>query len=344
MKKYLYGSVWICLALSTVALLRMSTPPDPVSTATSSINALLGDESYKARYGVAPASHTPDSLRIRTHLEYVFERLGETSSAGMTQKQLQRRVELLGHLADYLEAGRFPHNDGHPAARRPTFIDTTGAICAVGYLVEKTAGRAVAEQVAARHKYAFIPEIDDPVFLEWVDASGFTIQELAMIQPQYGPSESQVTTNKVNQVEPAYILGSFALAAAQATYWLGGFESGASHGRRHVVGAVSGAASVVLGLVNLDNTTSTTELVLWISPCDGCPSRRETRTTNPMRTNLSAGHVVIGGATVIRSAIGLMAARRNRAATERHRLDVVGLQAGLHASEPVPALSWKMRF
>ncbi len=70
------------------------------------------------------------------------------------------------------------------------FIDTKGTICAVGYLIEQSAGRPLAEKIAASHRYSFIEDIakDMPEVRDWVAASGFTLDELGQIQPGYqGP-------------------------------------------------------------------------------------------------------------------------------------------------------------
>jgi hypothetical protein len=69
--------------------------------------------------------------------------------------------------------------------RKPCFIDDGGNICAVGYLVEQTAGRAAAEAINARHQYDELLAMDDPTLLAWATKSGFTLTELAMIQPTY---------------------------------------------------------------------------------------------------------------------------------------------------------------
>jgi hypothetical protein len=83
----------------------------------------------------------------------------------------------------YIERGEFPRNH-EVQGRRPHFIDDDGRICAVGYLIEKTAGRATAEAINREHEWDFIGDIRG--IEAWVRASGLTVDELAMIQPSYG--------------------------------------------------------------------------------------------------------------------------------------------------------------
>lgn len=340
--KNIYVTALSCLAVLTVVGLRYTTTPQSSSPSLAPVNAVIGDESYLVRYGTSPKPETPDSLRIRAHLEYVLSLLDKDEPLGMPDAKLKQRAQLLGHLADYIETGRFPHNDGHPDARRPTFIDATGAICAVGYLVEMTAGREVAERVASTFKYAFIPEIDDPTFLAWADASGFTMQELAMIQPAYDgwQPETRHYTYNDNHVEPAYKLGTFMLVSMQGLYWGGVVAPNADPRVGHVIGFFSGMTALTVGYANRDNKRSENT----VPNCITCHQPAIRTKTNHARTGLSATHMIIGGATMIRSAIGLAKIHRDAKALERHRIDVVGLQPNMISAEPVPALSWKMRF
>lgn len=64
----------------------------------------------------------------------------------------------LGYLDDYIAHGVTPTN-AHLPWRTAVFIDDAGAICAVGYLIERSAGRALAERIAAEHRYDFLEDI-----------------------------------------------------------------------------------------------------------------------------------------------------------------------------------------
>jgi hypothetical protein len=163
-----------------------------VSSATTishrnTINAILGDGSFVARFGTIPTPATDERLRIQTHLEYVEMLLRAKDVSSLPQPLRERRTILLDKLREYRLAGSFPANIDFLGERRPCFIDARGNICAVGYLIEQTAGRDVAVRINAMHKNDFLLDMKMPELSEWVKISGLTARECAMIQPSYGP-------------------------------------------------------------------------------------------------------------------------------------------------------------
>jgi hypothetical protein len=151
------------------------SPPSPV-------NAVIGDESYVARFGTAPDASVDEDVRIRVHLEHVEALLRAADTGHLTGAQRAERARHLDRLHAYHRAGVFPRNHSVPG-RRPHFIDEDGRPCAVGYLIEQSAGRAAAEAINARHEWSYLPDIDG--IDAWVAASGLSVRELAMIQPGY---------------------------------------------------------------------------------------------------------------------------------------------------------------
>jgi hypothetical protein len=149
-------------------------------------NHHLGDQAFIAEFGRAP-TELEEQLRIRTHFLAVKELL---ASRPATRPELaENRAKLLAHFDDYIAHGTTPRN-AHLPWRTPVFIDDEGTICAVGYLIEQSAGRPVAAKIASHHRYAYLEEIVAamPEVKRWVEQSGFTLEELASIQPGYeGP-------------------------------------------------------------------------------------------------------------------------------------------------------------
>lgn len=176
------GVALICTAL--IGLTACAAVDDaPLRGGT--VNAVLGDASYRARFGHAPDAETDEVTRIQTHLAFVEDLLRGAGTAGLAPAQRAARLAALEHLAEYREAGSFPTNEVLPGRRLPVFIDAHGAICAVGYLVERSAGRDAAEAIAAVHRYDYVEDMTLPLVDEWAVANGFTRRELAMIQPAY---------------------------------------------------------------------------------------------------------------------------------------------------------------
>jgi hypothetical protein len=151
-------------------------------------NHRLGDDSFVARFGRPPDTGDPESTRMKAHLAYVHELLAERSA---TRPELAaQRARLLDYLAEYRDAGTTPINTRLPW-RTPVFIDDAGNICAVGYLIERSVGREVAERIASAYRFSYLEDIAAamPEVRAWIDASGFTLDELASIQPGYEGAE-----------------------------------------------------------------------------------------------------------------------------------------------------------
>jgi hypothetical protein len=149
------------------------------------VNAVLGDESFRFYFGKYPDAQTSESLRISTHLRYVELLLLNAPVEHLSADKIRSRMRMLDLLHRYRLRGEFPSNYDHPGERRPCFIDKKNNICAVGYLIEQTAGRALANQINARHQYDLIENMNMPELNAWVEESGLTLQECAMIQPSY---------------------------------------------------------------------------------------------------------------------------------------------------------------
>ncbi len=150
-------------------------------------NHHLGDDSFVERFGRLPDAADTEQVRMRVHLEYVRDLLVEKPATAPALAA--RRSELLGYLGDYIAKGTTPRNDYLPY-RNPVFIDRDGNVCAVGYLIERSVGRGVAEGIASTHRLDYLEDIATamPDVALWIATSGFTLDELASIQPGYqGP-------------------------------------------------------------------------------------------------------------------------------------------------------------
>jgi hypothetical protein len=235
------------------------------------INPLLGDISFINKFGQQPTATTNEDLRIRTHLEYVENLLRQKDVSNLTVKEKENREYLLDFLHDYWTTGIFPRNYDYANKRVPCFIDKDGRICAVGYLIEKTAGRQVAEKINAQHKYEKLLTMNDPAVYSWVAKSGLTEKECAMIQPTYGqpPSYNYNYISQEYGITSALFGGTnLALSTINAIQ----ISEGTDNKTIPTVGLITGAGSVVLGIINLPengsqgfyNTTNESQQILSI--------------------------------------------------------------------------------
>jgi len=184
MRCVLLGLVLLASTSQTASAL----PPGAPEHLRDGANHHVGDAGFVAAFGRAPTRGDAEHVRMRTHLTWIRARL---AAAPATSPALAaRRRELLGYLDDYLAKGVTPVNQ-HLPWRTPVFIDDHGTICAVGYLIERSVGRALPERIAAGHRYDLLEDIAAamPEVRAWVASSGFTLDELASIQPGYAEPE-----------------------------------------------------------------------------------------------------------------------------------------------------------
>jgi hypothetical protein len=251
-------------------------------------NHRLGDDSFVAAFGRLPDDGDGEKLRMRTHLTYVRGKLAERPPA--RPELATRRAELLGYLDDYITTGITPKNSRLPW-RTPVFIDDRGAICAVGYLIERDVGRRVADRIARAHRYEFLEEIaaQMPDVRAWIDGSGFTLDELASIQPAYADPihETWRTWDLARHAPPD---GPFDRENQSGT-----FDKKSMHG----TWTVKSDQGVVIGEGTLDHGTGT-----WKSYYD---DGKRVLATGPYRRNKAEGAWTIYHASGNVAAKGMLA-------------------------------------
>ena len=127
-----------------------STFTNLFSKPTQPVNQIIKDKSFVSKFGFLPTAETDEVLRIKTHLEYVEQFLRNKKTEGISATLIENRNNLLNILHQYIVEENFPSNYDYEGQRLPCFIDKNGKICAVGYLIEKSAGRGVAEDINLR--------------------------------------------------------------------------------------------------------------------------------------------------------------------------------------------------
>lgn len=147
------------------------------------INPIVSNNSWISAFGSEPNSNDPEGERIKTHLNYVLTILKESPPSSPSLKD--QRDQNLSLLKDYIKAANFPRDIEYHKNRRPCFIDNSGNICAVGYLVEQTSSRSEAQRINGLFQYEFLRDMEDEKLLEWQQSSGLSFKELEMIQPTY---------------------------------------------------------------------------------------------------------------------------------------------------------------
>ncbi len=97
------------------------------------------------------------------------------------------RTSALDALASYARAERFPRNT-FVDARAPVFVDAEGTHCAVAALMRASGEPGLVERIASTANGVWLDACDDDGVLDWAERAGFQLDELALIQPSYGPT------------------------------------------------------------------------------------------------------------------------------------------------------------
>jgi hypothetical protein len=122
---------------------------------------------------------------IRAHLARVERVVRARDTSGLSASQRAARALALDRLHTYWLAGRFPKNRDFPGRRVPYLIDADGTPCAVAHLLLESGETALGDRLILAANNARVPDIDDPGFERWLEASGLLRDEAALIQPTY---------------------------------------------------------------------------------------------------------------------------------------------------------------
>jgi hypothetical protein len=259
------------------------------------VNAVIGDISFLETFGKQPTKETNEDLRIQTHLKYVEKVLRSKEVSKLTKEQQQNRLKTLALLNKYWTAGIFPKNYTYPNKRIPCFIDKDGKICAVGYLIQQSVGRQIAEEINTKFKYEYLLAMNEQTIDSWVQSSGLTKEECAMIQPTYGPAPTD------NYISPAYGVSSSLIGGVNLSLnTINGIQisKGANTKIVPILGLITGAGQITLGALNYPTEQMAVNSSL----------------VNQSQRNLSLINIGLGTSTMILSSWNLIT---NREAKEK---------------------------
>lgn len=143
-----------------------------------------------------------ETLRVRLHLTTALDRLRARDVTHLPVATRERRANAVASLARYTARGVFPiRTDDTYSGRRPRFIDARGVHCAVGHLIADSGAPELARAINSTHEYSYVHDIATPELLAWATMTGFTVEELAMIQPSY--SSPQTPSGMRKEIERA---------------------------------------------------------------------------------------------------------------------------------------------
>lgn len=190
------------------------------------VNAEWSHMAPDAAWLNAEIAFVDERARIQTHLNLVVNTLKQRNALGTSTEAFAQRTQLLNKLQAYAQRGLFPENIHHDT-RIPYFIDHKETACAVGFLMIQSGAQSVAMRVRDEMNQAYLRKIPYEEVPLWADTHGFSLDELAWIQPGYPPQTNYAgLDNGVNgtvtalTVDPAdnslVLAGSFTDASGVA--------------------------------------------------------------------------------------------------------------------------------
>lgn len=137
-------------------------------------------------------SFREDKERIQLHLYLVEKILRERSNEHLSLSQKTKRAHHLDVLKTYAARAIFPQNIYH-SERQPYFVDHLGTACAVGHLVRESGAIELVDLIKKQDNFAYVSDLKKYKKLAiWAEQNGFSLAELAWIQPGYPPAPKQI--------------------------------------------------------------------------------------------------------------------------------------------------------
>jgi hypothetical protein len=157
--------------------------------------------SWAALVVLAASSSAPDATcsdahiarertRISAHLTTVERELRSVDTSHLDVDMRMKRARFLDVLHAYTSHGVFPQNNVTDT-RTPIFVDDGGRTCAVAHLMWSDGAHDTVRDVVRHENLARVPVMQTESLLAWAAKSGFTVDELARIQPSYNPCSSR---------------------------------------------------------------------------------------------------------------------------------------------------------
>lgn len=274
------------LKLSFIAILTFFVThlqADPVLQKLTGINAEWASHPDAA---IAPGDHlfNTDEEWIQYHLLLVHRDLSKKDVSHLGKVERKNRRESLEELLEYALRGEFPRNISH-RGRRPVFIDDRGVHCAVGYLIMRSGNDELSNRISENMNFHYLKQMQDDGLFAWVEQSGFTLDELAWIQPGYfqpidyqplkGGVNGRVNTIISDNNTGLYVGGSFDTADQSAVGNLANYFSGIAgydwmkigatglNGEVHDVITYKGELYVAGEFFNADTVYTNSGVVKW---------------------------------------------------------------------------------
>lgn len=186
------------------------------------VNALWED--YDLRYNIEHCiSFKNDVDRIQMHLLMVYKMFNK-EEVSISENLKKIRLNHLEVLRNYAIKKEFPINTGH-SKRQPYFVDNFGTACAVGHLLLEDGQDKFVSKIKIDDNFAYLLEMKYPKLSNWAIENGFSVEELALIQPGYNPVGRDFTEVGNNEGVDGKINKLLTSIDGELMYMCGAFDS-----------------------------------------------------------------------------------------------------------------------
>lgn len=196
-------------------------------------------------------------VRLQAHFDSVDTELKTRDVSHLSPEQRASRTRLIVWLRDYRYDATFPFNDGVSSSAVPIFRDSRGVLCAMAYLIHRSGGADIVDDIAATRNTSYVAELaDDSRLVAWLDSTGLTLSEAARIQPAYGPPlPGEPPPGEQRGVSASYAVTSLILSgAAMMTAGVNVVSPSRMSG---ILGAIGGTAALLNGVSRLGDSDGT---------------------------------------------------------------------------------------
>jgi hypothetical protein len=136
----------------------------------------------------------------------IVDEAAAIDSAELREQLAARRNLNLDRLLAYANAGEFPLNTMSEGPLN-IFVDSDGHICAAANLIDLDGNGPLVQTTAAQDNFILLADVNQGPLMDWMLTSGFTQEEIALIQRPYMPvgGRKPVEIQPMNNVpEPVF--------------------------------------------------------------------------------------------------------------------------------------------
>jgi len=285
-----FTTLSLLLFLTTNFLIAQALKPSDSASLSQHLQEINKEWQHYGNHLTASANQltfSADEERIQLHLQLVHQILSSKNTNHLNQTQRAKRSQHLAVLVEYTQKAIFPKNNLHQS-RQPYFVDHQENACAVGYLLQEDGQDILVNQIKSEKNYSYIADLvkEYPAIIDWANNNGFTVEELAWIQPGYPPAptdwhpvgndggiEGQINVMKTNyDGSLLYMAGDFTsvdgVSANSIIAWDGNnwqtLGEGVT-GEIHALDVTSGVTDrvYIAGNFVLNNNTNHTNIAIW---------------------------------------------------------------------------------